>query len=133
MNEPLEMVAERAAAQSAQALLLARIFATVLTLVLLLMALLVGSSAAKFGAMFAELGSDAELPVLSAVAVRHGGVMLIGVLILAAVTTFFVWSKGKVSAWMAGMGLGLMAVFVPIMVFALFIPLVKIISEMGSM
>ena len=54
-------------------------------------------------------------------------------LALAVVTMFFVWAKGKVAAWLAGMGLLLMAVFVPVAVFALFLPLVKIISEMGNM
>jgi hypothetical protein len=105
----------------------------VLTLVLLITGLMVSSSASKFGAMFAELGSDAELPMLSAIAVRHGGGILAALLALSVVTTFFIWAKGKVAAWMAGMGLLLMAVFVPLMVFALFLPLVKIISEMGNM
>jgi hypothetical protein len=79
------------------------------------------------------LGSDAQLPVVSLIVVRHGGAMMVALLALSAVTMFFVWAKGRVAAWMAGMGLLIMAIFVPIMVFALFIPLVKIISEMGSM
>ena len=133
MNEPLELVAERSAAQSAQALHLARIFATVLTLVVLITGLIVCSSAAKFGAMFAELGSDAQLPVMSAIAVRQGGGIMVALLALSAVTMFFIWAKGKAAAWMAGLGLLLMAVFVPLMVFALYLPLVKIISEMGNM
>jgi hypothetical protein len=136
MNEPVEMVVERSAVQSAQALLLARIFATVLTLVVLIVGLMVSTSASKFGAMFAELGTDAQLPMISTIAFRHGGGILVALLALSAVTTFFVWANGKVAAWMAGMagmGLLLMAVFVPIMVSALFLPLAKIISEMGSM
>jgi hypothetical protein len=133
MSEPMEMTVERSVAQSAQALLLARIFATVLTLVLLVIGLIVCSSASKFGAMFAELGSDAQLPMISAIAVRQGGGIMVALLALSAVTMFFIWAKGKVAAWMAGMGLLLMAVFVPIMVVALYLPLVKIISEMGNM
>jgi len=133
MSEPLEMVVERSAAQSAQALLLARVFATVVTLVLLLMGLIVCPAGARFGAMFAELGTDGQLPVISAIVVRQGGVILMGLLVLAAITMFFIWAKGKMAAWMAGMGLLIMALCVPLMVFALFMPLVKIISEMGNM
>ena len=59
--------------------------------------------------------------------------MMVGMLVLAVVTVFFVWSKGKAAAWMAGLGLLLLAVFVPMMVFAMILPLVKIISEMGAM
>jgi hypothetical protein len=132
MSEPVEMTVERAAVQSSQALLLARIFATVLTIVLLVTGLIMSSSASKFGAIFAELGVDA-LPVVSAIAMRYGGGIMIALLALSVVTMFFIWAKGKAAAWMAGLGLVLMAVFVPVMVFALFIPLVKIISEMGNM
>jgi hypothetical protein len=133
MNEPIEMTVERSAAQSAHALALTRIFTTVLTLVLLAVGLMVCSTASKFGAMFAELGADAQLPVISAIASRHSGGIAVVLLVLSVVTMFFIWAKGKGAAWMAGLGLLLLAVFVPIMVFALFIPLTKIISEMGSM
>ena len=133
MNEPIEMTVERSAAQSAHALLLARIFVTVLTLVLLFAGLMVSSAAPKFGMMFAELGADAQLPVVSAVVARHSGGVLVALLALSVVTTFFIWAKGKAAAWMAGLGLLLLAAFVPIMVFALFVPLVRIISEMGNM
>jgi hypothetical protein len=133
MNEPMEMTVERSAAQSAQALALTRIFATVLTLVLLAIGLIVCSTASKFGAMFAELGADAQLPVLSAIATRHSWGVAVALLILAVITAFFIWAKGKAAAWMAGLGLLILAVFVPIMVFALFIPLTRIISEMGNM
>jgi hypothetical protein len=133
MNEPIEMAVERATAQSAQALLLARVFATVLTIVLLVTGLIMSSSASKFGAIFAELGADAQLPVVSAIAMRHGGGIVVALLVLSAITMCFVWARGKAAAWMAGLGLLLMAVFVPVMVFALFVPLVRIISEMGSM
>jgi len=132
MSEPLEMTVERAAAQSAQALLLARIFSTSVTLVFTLVGLMSCSSASKFGAVFAELGT-AELPFLSAIAFRHGGTILIAILVLAAVTFFFIWARGKVAAWMAGIGLLMLTLFVPLMMFALFLPLAKIISEMSSM
>jgi hypothetical protein len=133
MSEPIEMTMERAAAQSAQALILARIFATVLTIVLLVTGLIMSSSASKFGAIFAELGADAQLPVVSAIAMRHGGGIMVALLVLSAITMFFIWARGKAAAWMAGLGLLIMAVFVPVMVFALFVPLVRIISEMGNM
>ena len=133
MNEPLEMVVERSAAESAHALRLARVGTTVATLVLLIVGLILFSSAAKFGVMFEELGKDAELPELSAVIARHSGGVLAALLALSAVTIFFIWAKGKAAAWMAGLGLLMIAIIVPILVFALFLPLVKIISEMGSM
>jgi len=133
MNEPLEMVVERSAAESAQALRLARVGTTVATLVLLIVGLILCSSAVKFGVIFEELGKDAELPVISAIAARHSGSVIVALLALSAVTMFFVWAKGKAAVWMAGLGLLLMAIIVPILVFALFLPLVKIISEMGNM
>ncbi|MCW1884826.1 hypothetical protein OKA04_08810 [Luteolibacter flavescens] len=132
MSEPIEITVERSAAQASQGLLLARIFASVLTLILLLLAMMVSSIAGKFGAMYAELG-DAELPALSMMVTRNGGTILLLVLVLAAVTAFFIWSKGKMAAWMAGIGLLLMSVFIPVMVFAIFLPLVKIVSDMGNM
>lgn len=132
MNEPLEMVVERSAAQSAQGLLLARICVTVATVALLIVGLMVCSAASKFGAMFAELGSDAQLPMMSAIAARHSGGVAVALLALGVITTLFIWAKGKAAAWMAGLGLLLMAIFVPITIFALYLPLVKIISEMGS-
>jgi len=133
MSEPLEVVVERSAAESAQALRLARVGTTVAVLVLLIVGLILCSSAAKFGVMFEELGKDAELPVISAITARHSGAVLVALLALSAVTMFFIWAKGKAAAWMAGLGLLLMAIIVPILVFALFLPLVKIISEMGNM
>ncbi|MEK7949697.1 hypothetical protein [Luteolibacter soli] len=131
-DEPLEMVVERAAAQSAQSLLLVRICVTVTALILLVVGLIVCSSAAKFGAMFAELGADAELPMITTIAARHNGSLALALLALAGVTTFFIWGKGKAAAWMGGLGLLLMGIFVPITIFALYLPLVKIISEMGN-
>ncbi|MCW1924828.1 hypothetical protein OKA05_19850 [Luteolibacter arcticus] len=133
MNEPLEMAVERSVARSAQALLLARVFATVLTLVLLVVGLFVCSTASKFGAMFAELDADAQLPVISGIALRHSGGVAVALMVMSVITAFFIWGKGKAGAWIAGLGLLLMAGFVPIMVFALFIPLTKIVSEMQSM
>jgi hypothetical protein len=133
MNEPVEIVVERSAAQSAQALLLVRVCVTVTALVLLIVGLIVCSSAAKFGAMFAELGADAQLPVISSIAVRHSGGLAVALLALSVITTFFIWAKGKAAAWMAALGLLIMGIFVPFTIFALYLPLVKIISEMGSM
>jgi uncharacterized BrkB/YihY/UPF0761 family membrane protein len=133
MSEPLELMVEQSAARSAQALALTRIFATVITLVLFIVGLFVCSAASKFGAMFAELGADAQLPVISAIAARHSGGVAVALLILCVITMLFIWAKGKTAAWMAGLGLLLMAIFVPSMVFSLFIPLTRIISEMGSM
>jgi len=133
MNEPLEMVVERAKAQSAHALRLARVGTTVAALVLLIVGLILCSSAAKFGVMFQDLEKDAELPAISAITARHSGSVIVALLALSAVTIFFIWAKGKAAVWMAGLGLLLIATIVPILVFSLFLPLVKIISEMGNM
>lgn len=133
MNEPAEMMAEDARRQAGQALLLARVFATAVTLLLLLLSLLAGSSASRYGVMFSELGMDAELPVISTVAVRSGGALMLAMLVLAAVTVFFIWARGKAAAWMAGLGALLLALSVGMMVVAMILPLLKIVTEMGSM
>ena len=133
VSESGEMIAEDARRKSEQALLLARIFATVVTLLLLLLGALAGSSAARYGVMFAEFGVDAELPVISRFVTSFGGVLAIALPLLGMVTLFFIWAKGRAAAWMAGLGLLILALALPIIVFALFLPLSKIISEMGSM
>ena len=133
MSEPLEMIAEDARRKADQALLLARIFATVVTLLLLLLGALAGSSAARYGVMFAELGVDAELPVISRFVTSFGGVLAIGLPLLGVVTVFFIWAKGRAAAWMAGLGLLILALGLPIIVLALFLPLSKIVSEMANM
>jgi hypothetical protein len=133
MSEPVEMIAEDARRKSDQALLLARIFASVVTLLLLLLGALAGSSAARYSVMFAELGFDAELPVISRFVTSFGGVLAIALPLLGLVTLFFIWAKGRAAAWMAGLGLLILAVAFPTIVFALFLPLSKIMSEMGNM
>jgi hypothetical protein len=54
-------------------------------------------------------------------------------LVLAAVTVFFIWARGKAAAWMAGLGALLLAMSVVMMVLAMILPLLKIVTEMGSM
>lgn len=131
MNEPVEMVAEEARRKADHALLLARVFATGVTLVFGFSSLLVGSSARAFRVMFAEMG--VELPTISRLVIGLPGVWMSGVLVLSGVTLFFIWAKGRSGAWMAGFGLLLLAVILPIIVSALFLPLIKIVSEMGNM
>ena len=131
MSEPAEMVAEDARRKADQALLLARVFASVVMGALALLCFLVGPAAARFGAMFAELG--VELPVISRLVVSFPGVWMVGVLVLIGVTLFFIWAKGRAAAWMAGLGLLILAVTLPIIIFALWMPLFKIVGEMGNM
>lgn len=131
MSEPAEMVAEDARRKADQALLLARVFASVGMGALALLCFLIGPIATRFGTIFAELG--VELPVISRLVVSFPGVWMIGVLVLIAVTLFFIWAKGRAAAWMAGLGLLILAVTLPIIVFALWMPLFKIVGEMGNM
>ena len=131
MCEPSGIAAEEAMQQSSHALFLTRVFATVAALVLGLPCLLAGLIAKKFGIMFAEIG--AELPVISQLIVKLPAVWMIGAMVLIGVTLFFIWAKGRAAALMAGAGLLLLAVVLPIIVFAMFLPLIKIVSEMGNM
>lgn len=133
MSEPLEMIAEEARRKADQALLLARIFASVVTLLLLLLGAVAGSSAARYGMMFAEMGVDAELPLISRFVTRSGGLLAIGLPLLGAVTLFFIWAKGKAAAWMAGLGLLLQAALLAITWIALTLPLLRILTEMGNL
>ena len=131
MSEPGEMIAEDARRKASHALLLTRIFASVATLVLGVPCLLAGPIAGKFGVMFAEMGG--QLPVISRWIVDFPAVWMSGVLVLIGVTLFFIWAKGRAAAWMAGLGLLMLAGALPVIVFALFMPLIKIYSEMGNM
>lgn len=131
MSEPTEMVAEDARRKADQALLLARVLASAFVGMLTLLCFLIGPAAARFGTMFAELG--VELPMISRLVVSFPGVWMIGVLVLVGVTLFFIWAKGKAAVWMAGLGLLILAVTLPTIVFALLMPLFRIISEMGNM
>jgi hypothetical protein len=131
MSEPAEMVAEDARRKADQALLLARVFASVGTLGGGLSCLLVGLIGPKFGIMFSEIGG--ELPLISRLIIDLPAVWMTGVLVLIGVTLFFIWAKGRAAAWMAGLGLLMLAVALPVIIFALFLPLVRIVSEMGGM
>lgn len=131
MSEPVEMVANEARRKADHALLLARVFATVVTLVVGLSSLLAGSMGQGFRVMFAEMG--VELPTISRLVIGLPGVWIPGVLVLIGVTLFFIWAKGRSAAWMAALGLLLLAMILPIIVSAMFLPLVKIVSEMGNM
>jgi hypothetical protein len=131
MNEPAEMIAGEARRKADQALLLARIFASVVTVAVGGSGVLVGSAAGPFHEMFAELG--VELPVISRLLIEMPGVWMSAVLVLTGVTLFFIWSKGRAAAWMAGSGLLLLALAVPVMMVVMIQPLVRIINEMGNM
>ena len=131
MSEPAQMIAEDARRKADQARLLVRVFASVGTLGVGLSCLLVGLIAPKFGVIFSEIG--VELPVISRLIYSFPALWMIGVLVLIGVTLFFIWAKGRAAAWMAGSGLLILVVALPVIVFALFIPLVRIVSEMGNM
>ncbi len=131
MSEPSEMVAEEARRKADQALLLARVFASGVVGMFTLGCFLMGPAATRFGVMFAELG--VELPVISRLVVGSPGGWMIAMLVLIGVTLFFIWAKGRTAALMAGLGLLILAVTFPIIVFSLLMPLFKIVSEMGNM
>jgi hypothetical protein len=132
MSEPVEMIAEDARRKADQALLLARIFASVVTMLLILLGAVSGSSAARYGTMFAELGIDAELPVISRLVTRYGTVLMLALPLLGGVTGFFIWAKGRASAWMAGFGLLLLAMLQIITWVALTLPLLRIMTSLGN-
>jgi hypothetical protein len=125
------MVADEARRKAEQALLLARVFASVVTVAVGATGLLVGWMAGPFQEMFAEMG--VELPMISKLLIEMPGIWMSGVLVLTGVTLFFIWAKGRAAAWMAGLGLLLLATSVPVMLFVMIQPLVRIISEMGNM
>lgn len=127
------MIAEDARRKADQALLLARVFASVVTVLLLLLGAVAGSSAARYAVMFAELGVDAELPLISRFVTRFGGVLAIGLPLLGVATLYFIWAKGKAAALMAGVGLLLLAATMAISWIGLTLPLLKILTEMGNL
>lgn len=131
MSEPAEMVAEEARRKADQALLLARVFASVVTLAVGATGMLVGTMAGPFQEMFAEMG--VELPILSKILIEMPAVWMPAVLVLTGVTLFFIWAKGRAAAWMAGSGLLLLAMAVPVMLVVMIQPLIRIINEMGNM
>lgn len=127
------MIAEDARRKADQALLLSRVFASVVTVLLLLPGAVAGSSAARYAVMFAEIGVDAELPLISRFVTRFGGVLAIGLPLLGVATLYFIWAKGKAAALMAGVGLLLLAATLAISWIGLTLPLLKILTEMGNL
>lgn len=130
MNDFEDTGLERGRHEAAQALLLARLVALAATVGLGLPCLMLGSLAGKFGQMFGEVG--AELPAISRLVVGLPAVWGIGPLVLAAATLCFIWAKGRAAAWMAGLGLLLLAAALPMLLFALALPLVRIVGSMGA-
>jgi hypothetical protein len=131
MSEPAEMIAEEARWKADQALLLARIFASGVTLAVGATGGWVAAMAGPFQEMFA--GFAVELPVISRLLIENSGIWMSGLLVLTGVTLFFIWAKGRAAAWMAGLGLLLLATSVPVMLVVMIQPMVRIINEMGTM
>lgn len=124
-------VPEARLAQADQALLLARIIGSVAAFACMAWGEISVMNLARSRAIFAELG--AELPMLTKLMMSAQKGLLVGLPVLFGVTLFFLWSRGKVSAWMAGLGLLLMVIFAPIAYLAATLPLMKVLEEMGNM
>jgi hypothetical protein len=135
MNEPANEMAAPGArlAQADQALLLARIMTSVVAFACFAAGEGAVLSLARFQAMFAELGKDAELPGVTTMMISGRPALLAGLPLLFLATLFFTWSRGKAAAWMAGGGLLLMILCAPLASWAGILPLMKIIEEMGNM
>lgn len=124
-------VPEARLAQADQALLLARIIGSVAAFACMAWGEISVMNLARSQAIFAELG--AELPMLTKLMMAGQKGLLLGFLVLFGVTLFFLWSRGKTSAWMAGLGLLLMIIIAPLANLAATLPMMKVMEEMGSM
>lgn len=114
-----------------QALLLARVVASVVALGCCGVGEAALFAVGRSHAMFAELGTPA-LPTLTSAMVGAAPVLVFGVPALLGVTLFFIWSRGKTAAWMAGAGLFLMMLCAPLASWGVLLPLMKILEEMGT-
>jgi hypothetical protein len=132
MNEPVEAVADDARRQAAQALLLARVVATAVTAAASLLALIAGGMASRQRDFFADLGIAGDLPMVSRIATTFGGALTLAMVLLAAVSLFFIWSKGRAAAWMAGAGMLLLLFSVATTLVAVILPVVKLFSDLGT-
>ncbi len=124
---------EVALAQSGQALLLARIVASVIAFSWFAIGGGAIGSLGKFQALFAEIGMDADLPGISAMLMKFHQPAAIALPVLFLATLFFIWARGRTAAWMAGAGLLMLTVFVPLAAWAMILPLVKVLTEMSNM
>lgn len=130
MSEPVEMVAEEARRKADQSLLLARVLATAVAFVFGVSGLLAGLAAGPFRDLFVATG--AELPSISRVVIGLPALWSGGYLVLTTATLCFIWAKGRTAAWMAGLGLWLLAFGLPVLVLALLLPLIRIIGGTGA-
>ena len=124
--------AEATLSRASQALLLTRIVASVFATACFVVGELCAGVSSRFGVMYAEIGSD-MLPFLSMGLIRYQALVAGGLALLFAATLFFIWSGGRTAAWMAGLGLLLLTLFVPAAVWAIWSPLFRIMTEMGNM
>jgi hypothetical protein len=127
-----ESTAEATLSRASQALLLTRIVASVLATAWFAAGEAAAFASARFGAMYAEFGSD-MLPFLTGVLIRYWSLAAGALALLFAATLFFIWSGGRRAAWMAGIGLLLLTLFVPAAVWAIWSPVFRIMTEMGNM
>jgi hypothetical protein len=135
MSDPTseDTTPQAALAQAGQALLLARIVASVVAFGWFFAGEAALANSGKFEAMFAELGTDAELPLVSTFLLKGRDPLVVGFPLLFAATLFFIWARGRTAAWMAGIGLLLLTLIAPLTAWGLFAPLLKILTEMGNM
>jgi hypothetical protein len=125
-------VPEARLAQADQALLLARIIGSIAAFACMAWGEIAVVNLARTREMFASLGLD-MLPALTRAMMASQKVLLVGLPLLFLVTLFFLWSRGKTSAWMAGLGLLLMVICAPLANLAATLPLLKVMEEMGNM
>ncbi len=131
-DEPFEIGMEAARHQAAQALFLARVLASVAAVAATAGGQIGTWFVRKSQMMLAEIGGDA-VPFLASVVFRFQPIFQAGLPVLAIATLFFIWSRGQVAAWMAGIGLLVLILALPVTIWAAFLPLIQIINEMGSM
>jgi hypothetical protein len=126
-------VPEARLAEADQALLLARIVGSVAAFACMAWGEIAVLNLARSQSFFAELGADSELPTLTQAMFSARNAILLGLPVLFLVTLYFLWSRGKMAAWMAGLGLLLMVICAPLAHWAATLPLIKVMEEMGSM
>jgi hypothetical protein len=127
-----ESTAEATLSRASHALLLARILASIFAVACFVAGAVAAFASPRFEAMYAEVGFD-MLPFLTAALIRYWPLAVGALALLFAATLFFIWSGGRKAAWMAGIGLLLLTLFVPAAVWAIWSPVFRIMTEMGNM
>lgn len=134
MAEPAHQlaVAEARLAQADQALLLARIAASVVALLCFAISESAVIALARFQVMFDDIGKDAEWPLLTQLMLFSRPALFTTLPFLLGVTLFFIWSRGRRAAWLAGLGFLLMILIAALSGWAVISPLLRITWEMGN-